>query len=30
MATLAEKKVLDAKGPFGVNVFKNPARCTCI
>ena len=26
MATLAEKKLLDAKGPFGGNVFKNPAR----
>ena len=25
MATLAEKKLLDAKGPFGSNVFKNPA-----
>ena len=22
---LAEKKLLDAKGPFGDNVFKNPA-----
>ena len=28
MATLAEKKPLDAKGPFGGNVLKNPARCT--
>ena len=26
MATLAEKKLLDAKGPFGGNVIKNPAR----
>ena len=25
MATLAEKKLWDAKGPFGSNVFKNPA-----
>ena len=24
---LAEKKLLDAKGPFGDNVLKNPARC---
>ena len=24
--TLAEKKLLDGKGPFGDNVFKNPAR----
>ena len=28
MATLRlwPKKLLDGKGPFGVNVFKNPAR----
>ena len=26
---LAEKKLLDAKGPFGENVFKNPARYMC-
>ena len=26
---LAEKKLLDAKGPFGDNVFKNPARYMC-
>ena len=26
MATLAEKKLLDAKGPFGGNVIKNSAR----
>ena len=26
MATLADKKLLDAKGPFGGNVIKNPAR----
>ena len=26
MATLAEKKLLDAKGPFSGNVIKNPAR----
>ena len=25
---LAGKKLLDAKGPFGDNVFKNPARYT--
>ena len=24
----AGKKLLDAKGPFGGNVFKNPARYT--
>ena len=23
------KKLLDAKGPFGDNVFKNPARYMC-
>ena len=23
------KKLLDGKGPFGDNVFKNPARYTC-
>ena len=28
MATFGRKKLLDAKGPFGDNVFKNPARCT--
>ena len=26
IATLATKKLLDAKGPFGDNLFKNPAR----
>ena len=26
MATLAEKELLDTKGPFGGNVIKNPAR----
>ena len=26
MATLAEKELLDTKGPFGGNVSKNPAR----
>ena len=25
MATLADKKLLDAKGPFGGNVINNPA-----
>ena len=25
---LAAKKLLDAKGPFGDNVFKNPTRYT--
>ena len=24
---LAKKKLLDAKGPFGDHVFKNPATC---
>ena len=28
MATFGRKKLLDAKGPFGDNVFKNPARYT--
>ena len=26
MATLDEKQTVDAKGPFGGDVFKNPAR----
>ena len=26
----SRKKLLDAKGPFGDNVFKTPARCTCV
>ena len=28
MAILEKKKLLDTKGPFGDNVFKNPARHT--
>ena len=28
MAILEEKKLLDRKGPFGGNVFKNPVRHT--
>ena len=28
MAILEKKKLLDRKGPFGGNVFKNPARHT--
>ena len=28
MAILGKKKLLDTKGPFGGNVFKNPARHT--
>ena len=28
MAILEKKKLLDTKGPFGGNVFKNPARHT--
>ena len=28
MAILEKKKLLDTKGPFGGNVFKNPVRHT--
>ena len=30
MATLEKKKLFDTKDPFAGNVFKNPARYTCV
>ena len=30
MANLVEKKLLHAKGRFGGNVFKHPARYICV